>query len=345
MNVQSMRFNRLDLNLLIGLDVLLTECSITRAARRLCLSQSAASGILARLREYFDDELLVQSGRNMVPTPLALSLMQSVREILMKIKHTVETAVEFRPETTTRHFRIVGSDFVSSVVLTHLTTYLNHVAPFVTMEILQPNERSQSQLERGEIDLLLMPERYLSRSNPSEVLFSDDFSCIVWKGNAEVGKQLSETDYLRLGHVATSFGSHQHVAFDEWFFKSIGLNRRIEVMCSSFSMLPQFVIGTQRIATLQRQLALQLARYYPVRVLEPPVTIPKIVECMQWNQSNDSDPAHVWLRTLLRRAAQENTGEAGMPYCAKPATQVARGADISWTGPTRPESRKGALAA
>lgn len=149
MNVQSMRFNRLDLNLLIGLDVLLTECSITRAARRLCLSQSAASGILARLREYFDDELLVQSGRNMVPTPLALSLMQSVREILMKIKHTVETAVEFRPETTTRHFRIVGSDFVSSVVLTHLTTYLNHVAPFVTMEILQPNERSQSQLEAG----------------------------------------------------------------------------------------------------------------------------------------------------------------------------------------------------
>lgn len=302
MNVQSMRFNRLDLNLLIGMDVLLTECSITRAARRLCLSQSAASGILARLREYFADELLVQSGRNMVPTPLALSLMQPVREILLKIKQTVETAVEFRPETTSRHFRVVASDFVSSVVLARLTAQLNIVAPMVTMEILQPNERSLSQLERGEIDLLLMPERYLSRSYPSETLFSDDFSCIVWDGNTEVGDELSEADYLTLGHVATSFGSHQHFAFDEWFFKSIGLNRRIEVMCSSFSMLPQFVIGTQRIATLQRQLALQLARYYPVRVLEPPVSIPKIVECMQWHQSNDSDPAHTWLRDRVRVA-------------------------------------------
>ncbi|WP_040787633.1 LysR family transcriptional regulator [Massilia niastensis] len=344
MNVQSMRFNRLDLNLLIGLDVLLTECSITRAARRLCLSQSAASGILARLREYFNDELLVQSGRNMAPTPLALSLMQPVRDILMKIKQTVETAVEFRPEATTRHFRVVASDFVSSVVLTHLTAQLNHVAPFVTMEILQPNERSMSQLERGEIDILLMPERYLSRSYPSEVLFSDDFNCIVWNDNADVGERLTETDYRRLGHVATSFGSHQQFAFDEWFYKSIGLNRRIEVVCSSFNMLPQFVIGTQRIATLQRQLALQLARYYPIRVLETPVSVPRIIECMQWHQSNHNDPAHIWLRSMLRRAAQANTGGAEDTYCAMPGTQEPIGADSSWTGPIMPESLKGALA-
>lgn len=323
MNVQSMRFNRLDLNLLIGLDVLLAECSITRAARRLCLSQSAASGILARLREYFDDELLVQSGRNMVPTPLALSLMQSVREILLKIKHTVETAVEFRPETTTRHFRLVASDFVTSVVLARLTSRLKEVAPFVTMEILQPNERSLSLLERGEIDMVLLPERYLSRSHPSEELFSDDFTCIVWNGNTEVGERIDEADFLRLGHVATSFGSHQHFAFDEWFFNSIGLNRRIEVMCSSFSMLPQFVIDTRRIATLQRRLAMQLARYYPVRVIEPPVHIPRIVECMQWNPSNDTDPSHLWLRAMLRRAAHDNFGEAGAYGPQTPVAPVA----------------------
>jgi DNA-binding transcriptional LysR family regulator len=343
-----MRFNRLDLNLLIGLDVLLTECSITRAARRLCLSQSAASGILARLREYFNDELLVQSGRQMAPTPLALSLMEPIREILLKIKQTVETAVDFRPEATVRHFRVVASDFVSSVVMTHLAAQLNQLAPFVTMEILQPNERSMAQLERGEIDLLLMPERYLSRSYPSERLFSDHFSCIVWDGNTEVGETMSETDYLRLGHVATTFGSHQHAAFDEWFFKSIGLSRRIEVMCATFNLLPQFVIGTPRIATLQHQLALQLARYYPVRVLAPPVDIPDIVECMQWHQSNHNDPAHMWLRSLLRQAAKATQADDSGPestYCATPGTQAADGAASSWTGPSMPESRSGALAA
>jgi LysR family nod box-dependent transcriptional activator len=299
MNVQSMRFNRLDLNLLIGLDVLLTECSITRAARRLCLSQSTASGILARLREYFDDELLVQAGRQMVPTPLALSLRVPVHDILLRIQQTVEMAEEFRPESATRHFRVVASDYVSSVVLTDLALRLNQVAPFITMEILPPNERSLAQLERGEIDLLLMPERYLSRSYPSEVLFPDSFSCIVCNGNTEVGPQLSKVDYLRLGHVATSFGSQQQSAFDEWYFKSIGLNRRIEVLCAAFNLLPQFVIGTSRIATLQHQLALQLARYYPIRVLAPPVEIPAIVECMQWHPSNNHDPGHQWLRGML----------------------------------------------
>jgi DNA-binding transcriptional LysR family regulator len=345
MNVQSMRFNRLDLNLLIGLDVLLDECSITRAARRLCLSQSAASGILARLREYFGDELLVQSGRRMVPTPLALSLMEPVREILLRIQRTVETAVEFSPEATSRHFRVVASDFVSSVVMTHLAAHINTVAPFVTMEILQPTERSMAQMERGEIDILLMPERYLSRSHPSEVLFSDRFSCIVWQGNTDVGESLSQDDYLRLGHVATSFGSHQQFAFEGEFFKRIGLNRRIEVVCATFNLLPQFVIGTRRVATLQHQLAQQLARYYPVRVLEPPVAIPQIVECMQWHPSNQRDPAHVWLRSMLRDAALANVGSVEGAYCAMPSMQLEPGADSNWTGPSIPEVRSGAFAA
>jgi DNA-binding transcriptional LysR family regulator len=337
-----MRFNRLDLNLLIGLDVLLSECNITRAARRLCLSQSAASGILARLRDYFGDELLVQSGRRMVPTPLALSLMEPVRDILLRIQRTVETAADFRPDATCRHFRVVASDYVSSVVLTGLSARIGAVAPGVTLEILQPDEHAMVQMERGEIDLLLMPERYLSRTSPSEVLFTDRFCCIVWDGNADVGASLSEGDYLRLGHVATSFGSHRHVAFEEAHFKSIGLSRRIEVVCATLNMLPQFVVGTRRIATLQHRLARQLAHHYPIRVLEPPVAIPTIVECMQWHPSNQHDPAHVWLRALLRDAAPAGAHDG---YRATPSTQPEAGADSSRTGPSMPATRNGASAA
>lgn len=309
MNVQSMRFNRLDLNLLIGLDVLLTECNITRAAGRLCLSQSTASGILARLREYFGDELLVQSGRSMVPTPLALSLMEPVREILVKIKQTVEKVTEFHPETTLRHFRLVASDYFSSVVMTRLVAHLNLVAPFVTVEIVQPNERSMLQMERGEIDMVVLPERYLSRSLPSETLFSDHFSCIAWNRNLEVGAQLSESDYLRLGHVVTAFGSHQEFAFDEFFLRSVGMNRRIEVTCTAFNLLPQFVINTQRIATVQHTLAKQLARHYPIRVLDLPIKMPRIIECMQWHTSKHNDPAHIWLRSVLRLVAKAAASE------------------------------------
>jgi DNA-binding transcriptional LysR family regulator len=342
MNVQSMRFNRLDLNLLIGLDVLLAECNITRAARRLCLSQSAASGILARLRDYFGDELLVQSGRRMVPTPLALSLMEPVRDILLKIERTVETAADFRPDVACRHFRVVASDYVGSVVLAALSARIGAVAPGVTLEILQPHEHAMVQMERGEIDLLLMPERYLARTYPSEALFADRFSCIVWSGNADVGASLTESDFLRLGHVATSFGSHRQVAFEETHFKSVGLSRRIEVVCATFNMLPQFVVGTRRVATLPHRLAVQLARHYPVRVVEPPLAIPGIVECMQWHPSTQHDAAHVWLRALLRDAAP---AEAHDGYRATPSTQPDAGADSSWTGPIIPDARNGASAA
>jgi DNA-binding transcriptional LysR family regulator len=342
MNVQSMRFNRLDLNLLIGLDVLLAECNITRAARRLCLSQSAASGILARLREYFGDELLVQSGRRMVPTPLAVSLMAPVRDILLKIERTVETAAEFRPAAACRHFRVVASDYVSSVVLAALSARIAAVAPGVTLEIVPPHEHSMVQMERGEIDLLLMPERYLARTYPSEALFSDRFSCIVWDGNTDVGACLGRDDYLRLGHVATSFGSHQQFAVDDVFFKSVGLARRVEVVCPGFNLLPQFVVGTRRVATLQHRLAQQLARHYPVRVLEPPLAIPPIVECMQWHPSSQHDPAHVWLRSMLRQAAPAGAHD---DYRAAPATQPDTGAASNCTGPSIPDSRNGALAA
>jgi DNA-binding transcriptional LysR family regulator len=342
MNVQSMRCKRLDLNLLVGLDVLLAECNITRAARRLCLSQSAASGILARLRDYFGDDLLVQSGRRMVPTPLALSLMEPVRDILLRIERTVETAADFRPDASNRHFRVMASDYVGAVVLAPLAAQIGVAAPGVTLEILQPDEHAMVRMERGEIDLLLMPERYLSRTHPSEVLFPDHFSCIVWTGNTDVGDLLCLDDYLRLGHAATSFGSHLQVAFEEAYLKSIGVSRRIEIVCPTFGMLPQFVIGTRRVATLQHRLALQLARHYPLRVLAPPVPIPPIVECMQWHPSNQHDLAHVWLRSMLRRAAP---AAAHGDQRATPSTHPDAGADSSRTGPSMPDSRNGALAA
>jgi DNA-binding transcriptional LysR family regulator len=340
-----MRLNRLDLNLLIGLDALLAECNITRAARRLCLSQSAASGVLARLRDYFGDELLVQSGRQMVPTPLALSLQAPVRDILRRIEQTVETAAEFRPDASRRHFRVAASDFVGSVVMSRLAARMRHAAPGATLEILQPNERSLAQMERGEIDLVLMPERYLSRSHPSEVLFSDPFACIVWDGNTEVGATLDLDAYLRLGHVAASFGSHQQLAFDDVFFKSLGFARRVEVVCATFNLLPQFVVGTGRVATLPRGMALQLARYYPVRALAPPVAIPPVVECMQWHPSMEHDQAHAWLRAMLRDAVRAGPDDAPHAYRAAPSTQPGVAADSRRTGPSMPEARSGAAAA
>src|ERR1051326_3026856 len=101
---ERMQLHHLDLNLLIALDALLTDCNITAAGKRVHLTQSAMSGALSRLREYFGDELLVQVGRKMMPTPLAENLSGPVRDILLKVKETLATSPAFDPSISTRQF-------------------------------------------------------------------------------------------------------------------------------------------------------------------------------------------------------------------------------------------------
>lgn len=299
-----MRFNRLDLNLLVALDVLMTERSITRAANRLNLSQSAASGTLARLREYFEDELLVQVGRTMVLTPLAERLAVPVRDVLLQIQSTVEMRAVFDSATSVRHFRIVSSDYPSAVLLADVGRRMHISAPGVTMEIVAPHDAFLEQVDRGEVDLLIMPQKYLSAQHPSQTLFEDNYSCVVWSSNTLVGDSLTLEQFKALGHVSTLFGAQRQApSFEEWFMQNSGITRRIEATTNTFSAMPQFVIGTNRIATMHTRLATLSAHYYPLRLLKPPIEMPNVVECMQWHKIFDKDPAHIWFRNVVSEVA------------------------------------------
>lgn len=298
-----MRFKRLDLNLLVALDILLAECNITRAARRLNLSQSATSGVLSRLRAYFEDELLVQVGRSMVLTPLACRLAEPVRDVLLQIQATIETKSAFVPATSSRNFQVITTDYPTSVLLAEVMQVVSREAPGVTLEIKAPDAHAE-QLNRGEIDILLMPEKYLLDAHPKEILFEDTYSCVIWNKNRVIGDTLSLEQYMSLGHVSTCFGESDLPSFEEWFLHNTGMHRRIEVTTSNFNTLPQFVIGTNRIATMHTRLARRLANYFPLRLLPPPISIPLLVECMQWHKYLDNDPSHIWFRDVLKRVAQ-----------------------------------------
>jgi LysR family nod box-dependent transcriptional activator len=299
-----MRYNRLDLNLLVALDALLSEKSVTRAAHRLNLSQSATSGVMARLRDYFKDELLVPVGRNLVLTPLALSLIEPVRNVLLQIQRTIEIKPEFDPHTATREFRIFASDYVSTVLLGELGRRIEAQAPGISISISPTMPNPTEQLERGEVDLLILPKKFMSESHPTESLFDESYTCILWTGNTLVGETLSLEQYMRLGHVSSRFG-HSATSFEERFLKDSGYDRRIEVTTTNFTSLPHFVIGTNRIATMHTRLASTLARYYPIRLLAPPIEFPKLEMCMQWNPFLDRDPSHLWLRALLVEIASK----------------------------------------
>lgn len=301
-----MRFNRLDLNLLAALDVLLAERSITRAANRLNLSQSSTSGVLSRLRDYFEDELLVQVGRNMVLTPLAEGLAEPVRNVMLQIRATVEIRPQFDPATSERHFRIISSDYPATVLLADVARRLHTVAPRVTIEIMAPQDGFTDMVDRGEVDLLIMPEKYLSPHHHSAPLFEDDYTCIAWSSNSLLGNTLSLEQFKAMGHVSILFGSQRRApSFEEWFMNSAGIVRRIETTTDTFNGMPQFVIGTNRIATMHSRLARVYAHYFPLRLFKPPVAIPPLVECMQWHKFFDKDAAHIWFRKVLSDVAAE----------------------------------------
>jgi DNA-binding transcriptional LysR family regulator len=299
-----MRFNHLDLNLLVALDVLLEEQNITRAAERLHMTQSATSGVLGRLRTYFEDELLVQVGRKMQTTPYARELINPVREVLLTIKSSITAKPVFTPTTSKRHFRLVTSDYLISVLFAQVIQKIHQEAPNITFEMLGPSDNSGELLIRGEVDLMIVPERYIIEGHPSQLLFEEEHVCVVWQGNTLVGDSLTLEQYMDMGHVSVGFGRSRHMSIEEWFMNQYGFNRRLEVITNDFNTLPQLVVGTQRIATMHQRLARLYAEYLPLRILPPPVRIPVMREFMLWHRSVDGDPMHRWLRERISEFIQ-----------------------------------------
>jgi len=306
-----MNFSGLDLNLLVAMDAIFAEKSISRAGERLHLSQSATSGALARLREAFHDPLLVQIGRKMALTPLAEGLVEPVRDFLLQAEAILHKNPAFNPATSTRRFRLMMSDYVETVLMTEALSRIQRLAPGISFELLSNADASSDLLERGEIDLAITPSKYLSSTHPSERLFDDEFTCAVWSGNTEVQGALSLESYLSMGHIVVRFGRRQQLpTFDEWFVERFGHQRRIEVVTTSFNLVPQLLIGTNRIATLHLRLSRFYQRYLPLKLLAPPTEIPRLEECLQWHRSRDRDPGTVWLRTILKSVAQEAASDS-----------------------------------
>ena len=161
-----MRFKGLDLNLLIALDILLEEKNVSRSAERLHLSQPAASAALGRLREYFNDDLLVLHGKRMIPTSYAQSLVPDVKRILAQVDDLISMSAVFDPQQSERLFRVMASDYITSVVINPIVAKLRQMAPGIALDIRMPEEELHIELERGEVDLALAPEAYLSGKPP-----------------------------------------------------------------------------------------------------------------------------------------------------------------------------------
>lgn len=298
-----MRFNKLDLNLLVALDALLTERNITRASERVHLSQSAMSNALGRLRDYFEDELLVQVGRQMELTPRALVLQEAVRDVLVRIDTSITAQPQFDCAKSDREFRLFVSDYSMAVLMPHALAIAANQGSTVRFKLLPQVASPARALERGEADLLVIPKAYCSLDHPADLLFIDEFVCAVWSSSSHARQGLSFERYSSASHAVMQPVESDQPAFESWFVQRYGLSRRIEVEAYSFAALPFLVIGTELVATVHALLARRMKPALPVTLLPVPLPMPPLEQVMQWHKYRSLDPGLQWLRSLLQQAA------------------------------------------
>jgi LysR family nod box-dependent transcriptional activator len=306
-----MNIKSFDLNLLRSLDALLSERSVTRAAERMCVSQPAMSGALQRLREYFEDQLLIRIGREMELTPLAISMVASVRDVLHGIQVTLEARPSFDPMTAKRSFRASMSDYVAVVLMPHVLRRLVTQAPYMSCQVEHLNEGSFNRLDSGESDFCIASNRWtLFGSNEpgddiqTEPLFSDNFVCVVDKDHPAVTDHISLEDFKRLPHNLVSLGRGVE-SMPGYAWKAAGLDLNIAATAPSFCTAILMIPGTPVVATVQRRLARRLADSLPLKIAKCPVEVPTLHEALTWHIRHEFDPGHQYMRRVFSEAAAQ----------------------------------------
>lgn len=293
----------IDLNLLVILRALLRERHVTRAAREVGLSQSAVSHALSRLRELFDDPLLVRRARTLDLTPRAVQLLPSLERGLSDLQSVVTAEPAFDPKTARRVFTLGMADYAQAVLLRPLLRKLEHAAPNVDLALgTQPNP--EELLLEGRLDLGVVVSATVPAALSSQAFFDDGFVCAVRRSHPTVKAKLSLEQYLSLRHVLVAPGGGPGSLVDTELERR-GLERRVALRVSNFLVAPIVVAETDFISTMPELLALRMAKRYRLRLVAPPLRLPRFGLSLAWHPRLDHDPAQRWLREFVARLSTE----------------------------------------
>ena len=297
-----MRLNRLDLNQLMILDMLLEERSPSKVAARLHVSQPAVSASLRNLRTFFNDPLFVASGRKMTPTPFAESLAKPTRDILLNAEGLTRMRPSTQVSTYQRTIRIAASDFIATVMLAPILAEAPREAPLLSFEVVSvfsSRHHYHEDLDRGDVDMLVIPETFASASHRMEGLLDERYVCIACKTNRIAARSFDLETYVSAGHVGIADNTMVGHPYDELHLQRLKVKRRMEVTVPSLLWIPAMIVNTARIATIHATLASELTRRWPLKILPCPAEVPPLREVIQWHRYQDHDPGLIWLRKKL----------------------------------------------
>lgn len=294
----------MDLNLLLALDALVAERSVTLAARRMRLTQPAMSRALGRLREHFGDPLLVRAGRGMVLTPRAEALGPPLRQALLGLEAVVAEQPDFDPRRSRRTFTVATADYGMAVLVPPLLGRLGMEAPAVDLTVLPIPADLGGELESGRIDAVIAPKRPSAPGLVWSRLFAERNVCLVRDGHPRVGRTLSLERFCDLLHVFVSPEGRPVSVVDEALERR-GLSRRIALRVGSFLVAPLVVAESDLIATTASRIAARFTGPLALRILAPPIDLPEFTLAIGWHERVRRDPGHAWFRALVASVARE----------------------------------------
>jgi len=314
-----MGIGRFDLNLLRNLDALLKERNVTSAAHLLELSQPAMSNSLRRLRELFDDPLLIRTSEGMTPTERALALQPVVREILATVEQAVQPQTDFDASTSDRVFRIMASDYAESSLLPHVLRRLRLEAPHVALDIMTPSDVSFPDVEQGKVDMVINRFDSLPQSFHQKILWSDSFACMFSKHNP-INQHFNLDNYLAGKHVwvsKTGMGvgvgvnpdNVQRLGWVDEALTRIDKKRQISMFTRHYQAAMLLAQETDLIATLPSRAASLQQHNSELVICAPPFEIPEMELTMAWSPLLQHNPAHQWMRRLMVDVAEQNCPE------------------------------------
>jgi len=299
-----------DLNLMRVLDALLEERHLTRAGKRIGVTQSAMSHALGRLRRLFDDPLFVRASRGLAPTARAEELAEPVRAAMQSLSRCFDRQATFEPASADRAFAIATSDYGAFVLAPSLLERIGREAPGVDLRIRSLGASIGDQLARGDADVVAAPTRRdeMPAGVRSRALYREHFVCLVRRQHPLLkgARTIDLATWTSMRHVLIAPGGTARGVVDETLAQ-LGKKRRVALTVPSFLLAPHLVAGSDAIVTVGARVADAFTKVLALRAVQPPVKLPGFEMRMYWHERHHRDPAHQWFRALVRAAAERVT--------------------------------------
>lgn len=306
--MQEIDLRRIDLNLLLVFDVLMTERNVTRAAHRLGRTQSAVSHALARLREQLDDPLLVKTAQGMKASPFAERVAEQVRPILADIARALTPRQSFEAARSERVFRLAAPDFATAF-FPQLQQQVLRLAPAVALEWMIPNESTQVHLLEGHLDLAIVPASVrLADGIEGSAAGALHWTCFARREHP-AWKDWDSTAWSRWPHVVVRVGDRLSSPVTQ-SIGAQGIQRRIGAWVPNFSAVAPLLAHSDLIATLPSLTLMDTLDRYGLESHPVPFDIAPIPQMLIWSTRHGADPAVIWLREQVNAVWQAQLSQA-----------------------------------